>query len=239
MLVKPGDKVAKEQSLITLESDKATMEIPSPGAGVVKEMKVKVGDKVVEGHGDPACSRAASSAREARTEAKAEAPKPSRPAAAASPRRARAAAAPRRAARAARAAAFKPHASPSVRKFARELGVDLAQVQGSGPEGPHPARGRAGLRQGRAGWQSARGCKGGRRRRCRSTCRRGREVDFAKFGPVETKPLSRIQKLSGPVPASQLDLDPARHAVRRSGHHRARGLPQGADRRDGEEAASS
>src|SRR5687768_17322655 len=130
VLVKPGDTVTKEQSLITLESDKATMEIPSPAAGVVKELKIKVGDKVSKGVAilvldakDPGA-------------AKAEAPKPQpqpqvqpqaqRPVAAAS------APAPREEAASSGA---KAHASLSVRKFARELGVDLSRVQGTGPKG--------------------------------------------------------------------------------------------------------
>jgi pyruvate dehydrogenase E2 component (dihydrolipoamide acetyltransferase) len=193
VLVKPGDAVAKEQSLITLESDKATMEIPSPSAGVVKELKIKVGDKVSKG--SPILLLAASGAA-------APAPKEPKEAKAATSNPAPAAAAP-----AARPVprepqeetAAKPHASPSVRKFARELGVDLAQVRGSGPKGrilhsdvqgfvkgalsaggaaaPAVQRGGGALPFNLPAWP---------------------EVDFAKFGPVEVKPLSRIQKLSGP-----------------------------------------
>ena len=130
VLVKPGDKVAKEQSLITLESDKATMEIPSPAAGVVKELKVRTGDKVSQGMAILVLEGA-----EQRAEPRAETVKAT-PAPAAAPAAASAAPAPRTAAAEPREeGAAKPHASPSVRKFARELGVDLARVQGSGPKG--------------------------------------------------------------------------------------------------------
>ncbi|HTM62829.1 MAG TPA: dihydrolipoyllysine-residue acetyltransferase [Burkholderiales bacterium] len=195
VLVKPGDKVAKEQSLITLESDKATMEIPSPSAGVVKELKVKTGDKVSQGM--PILVLEGGEQRAApRGEPKAEAPKAA-PAAAPSPTPA-ASAGTRPVPREPREeTTSKPHASPSVRKFARELGVDLGQVQGTGPKGrilhtdvqsfvkgalakgvrPPDKGGQGGLPFNLPAWP---------------------DVDFAKFGPVETKPLPRIQKLSGP-----------------------------------------
>jgi pyruvate dehydrogenase E2 component (dihydrolipoamide acetyltransferase) len=199
ILVKPGDSVAKEQSLITLESDKATMEIPSPSAGVVKEIRIKVGDKVSKGapilvleyrDGNPQPQLAEKRAAE---KPASEAPRP----AAAAPAPA-AATAPKPVAREPQEeTGSKPHASPSVRKFARELGVDLSRVQGSGPKGrilhsdvqafvkgalakapaPALAKGGGALPFNLPPWP---------------------EVDFAKFGPVETKPLSRIQKLSGP-----------------------------------------
>ncbi|HEY7239555.1 MAG TPA: dihydrolipoyllysine-residue acetyltransferase [Burkholderiales bacterium] len=201
VLVKPGDAVAKEQSLITLESDKATMEIPSPTSGVVKELKIKVGDKVSKGSAILVLSATAGAAPAATASAPAATPAPaqapSRPAAstpAAAP-----APAPRPMPREPQEEiGAKPHASPSVRKFARELGVDLQQVQGSGPKGrilhadiqafvkgalssrvpaPAVAKGGGTLPFNLPAWP---------------------EVDFAKFGPVETKPLSRIQKLSGP-----------------------------------------
>ncbi|HEX9434525.1 MAG TPA: biotin/lipoyl-containing protein, partial [Burkholderiales bacterium] len=122
VLVKPGDKVEKEQSLVTLESDKATMEIPSPAAGLVKEIRVKTGDKVSQGTAILVLETAEQRA-EPRTETRA----PVAKAAAASP--APVPPEPRD------ETAAKPHASPSVRKFARELGVDLTRVQGSGPKG--------------------------------------------------------------------------------------------------------
>jgi pyruvate dehydrogenase E2 component (dihydrolipoamide acetyltransferase) len=198
VLVKPGDAVAKEQSLITLESDKATMEIPSPTAGVVRELKIKVGDKVSKGAPILVLSASAGAAPAAPAKspsaAAAPAQAPSRPVASAPA----AAPAPRPVPREPQEeVGAKPHASPSVRKFARELGVDLHQVQGSGPKGrivhtdvqafvkgalskaPTQVSAKAGgaLPFNLPAWP---------------------DVDFAKFGPVETKPLSRIQKLSGP-----------------------------------------
>ena len=199
VLVKPGDAVAKEQSLITLESDKATMEIPSPDGGVVKELKVKVGDKVSKGSPilvlEPAGAAPAQPREPPRAEPKA-APAP-RPAAVPAPVPA-AEAAPRPVPREPREEVkTKPHASPSVRKFARELGVDLSRVQASGPKGrilhgdvqafvkdalsgvpaQAPAKAGGALPFNLPAWP---------------------EVDFAKFGPIETRPLPRIQKLSGP-----------------------------------------
>jgi pyruvate dehydrogenase E2 component (dihydrolipoamide acetyltransferase) len=188
VLVKPGDTVSKEQSLITLESDKATMEIPSPSAGVVKKIEIKVGDKVSKGM--PILVLEASGQA-----AKAEAPKPA-PAPAGTPAPTREPST-RPVPREPRdETVVKPHASPSVRKFGRELGVDLARVQGSGPKGrilhtdvqayvkgalkgvrPPDKGGQGGLPFNLPAWP---------------------EVDYAKFGPIESKPLARIQKLSGP-----------------------------------------
>src|SRR5438045_3493241 len=131
VLVKPGDSVAKEESLVTLESDKATMEIPSPAAGVVKELKIKTGDKVSQGAPilvlEPADQRAEPRGPEPRPAPKAEAPQAA-PAPASATAATRPAAAPQPGPPATREeAGAKPHASPSVRKFARELGVDLTQ----------------------------------------------------------------------------------------------------------------
>ena len=187
VLVKAGDTVAKEQSLITLESDKATMEIPSPAAGVVKDVKVKVGDKISKGSPILVLDSKDAPAKAAAPETQSPRPQPAKPAPAAAPPVPRA---PHD------ETAAKPHASPSVRKFARELGVDLTRVQGSGPKGrilhtdvqafvktviqqksPAVAKGGGQLPFNLPAWP---------------------DVDFAKFGPVETKPLSRIQKLSGP-----------------------------------------
>jgi pyruvate dehydrogenase E2 component (dihydrolipoamide acetyltransferase) len=188
VLVKPGDAVTKEQSLITLESDKATMEIPSPSAGVVKELKIKVGDKVSKG--SPILVLAASGAS---NPAPAAAPAASKPASAAP------APAPRPVPREPQEeTGEKPHASPSVRKFARELGVDLAQVQGSGPKGrilhSDVQAFVKGALSGKGPAPAARAGGGA----LPFNLPAWPEVDFAKFGPVEVKPLSRIQKLSGP-----------------------------------------
>ena len=198
VLVKPGDKIAKEQSLVTLESDKATMEIPSPAAGVVKEIRIKTGDKVSQG-AVILMLEGVEQRAEPRTEAKAaDAPKaaPSAPAPKPAP-----AAAPRPAEPRDQTAA-KPHASPSVRKFARELGVDLTQVQGSGPKGrilhtDVQAFVKGALARGPAP-AAASGSKAPGGSALPFNLPPWPEVDFAKFGPVETKPLSRIQKISGP-----------------------------------------
>src|SRR5438552_1401644 len=197
VLVKPGDKIAKEQSLVTLESDKATMEIPSPGAGVVKEIRIKTGDKVSRGSVILMLEGAEQRA-EPRTEAKVEAPKaaPAAPAPRAAPAPAPRPAEPRD------ETAAKPHASPSVRKFARELGVDLTQVQGSGPKGrilhtDVQAFVKGALTRGPAP-AAASGSKAAGGGGLPFNLPAWPEVDFAKFGPIESKPLPRIQKLSGP-----------------------------------------
>jgi pyruvate dehydrogenase E2 component (dihydrolipoamide acetyltransferase) len=192
ILVKPGETVAKEQSLITLESDKATMEIPSPAAGVVKELKVKVGEKVSKD--TPILLLAASDASaeapapeprkaEARTEPAAPAPIAA-PSARPVPREPR------------EATATKAHASPSVRKFARELGVPLGEVQGSGPKGRVLHADVQAFVKGAIQGKAPAAPKGGGA--LPFNLPPWPEVDFAKFGPVEKVPLSRIQKLSGP-----------------------------------------
>src|SRR5262245_37687979 len=140
VLVKPGDRVAKEAPLVTLESDKATMEVPAPLGGTVKELRVKVGDKVSEGS---IVLTLESSGDGAATAKPAAAPAPA-PKAAPSPKPAAAPQpapqpAPSRPALAAPAAVdeagfARSHASPSIRRFARELGVDLSRVRGSGPK---------------------------------------------------------------------------------------------------------
>src|SRR5262245_6496641 len=202
ILVKPGDSVQAEQSLITVESDKATMEIPSPAAGVVKEMRVKAGDKVSKG--SPILLLDAGGAAAAPAPRKA--PEPAAPVAApAPPRPAPAAPAPvvpiGRPAPAAPEGAMPgdpvPHASPSVRKLARELGVDLARVRGSGPKGriaqTDVQEFVKGVMRGAPAAPAAPAARGG----LSFDLPEWPQVDFAKFGSVETKPLSRIRKLSG------------------------------------------
>jgi pyruvate dehydrogenase E2 component (dihydrolipoamide acetyltransferase) len=205
VLVKPGDTVTKEQSLITLESDKATMEIPSPADGVVKEVKLKVGDKVskgapilvLESAGAQAGAPGTEPARREK-ETAAEASEPALPQGAPAPAPA-AAIAPRPGGREPEeAVGTKPHASPSVRKFARELGVDLRRVQGSGPKGRVLHSDVQGfVKSALAGAPAARAAEGGGGA-LPFNLPAWPEVDFAKFGPVETQALSRIQKLSGP-----------------------------------------
>jgi len=198
VLVQPGDRIDKDRSLITVESDKASMEIPSPAAGVVQSLLVKVGDKVSQG--SPILTLVTS-------EASAAAPRPapaSAPRAAASsattspPSTAYAVDMVARPEVTASAGAI-PHASPSVRKFARELGVDLAQVAGSGPKGrithddvrEHVKRALSGI--GRPAAAAAAGAAAGG-----LNVIPWPQVDFAKFGPIERVEMSRIRKLSGP-----------------------------------------
>ncbi len=198
VLVKTGDTVKAEDPLVTLESDKSTMDVPSPAAGVVREIKLKVGDKVsagalvlmLESGGTPAAAPVPAKA------AAAPAPAPQAAAKAAPP-----AAKPAPAPAAAPAAAVdeagfgKSHASPSVRRFARELGVDLSRVKGSGPKDrivmeDVQAYVKSELARPRGEGSGAGGGLG-------FNLPPMQPVDFAKFGPVTTQPLSRIKKLSG------------------------------------------
>ena len=203
VMVKPGDNIKVEQSLITVESDKASMEIPSSHAGVLKELKVKVGDTVnigdllaiLEGAVAAAAPLAAAAAPSA---AVAVAPAP---AAAQTPVAAAAAAVAAPAHAPVGTTLGLPHASPSVRKFARELGVPIDEVKGSGPKGritqddvqAFTKAVMSGAAQTKA--QAAKAPAGGG----------GSElglipwpkVDFAKFGPIERKEMSRIKKISG------------------------------------------
>ena len=206
IMVKPGDSIKLEQSLITVESDKASMEIPSSAAGVLKELKVKVGDTVnigdllgtVESAGSPAAASpapAAAAAAPAAAKSESAAPAPAAaPAAAAAPVAAHnPTVAPTGA---------LPHASPSVRKFARELGVPLAEVKGSGPKGritqddvqSFTKSVMSGAVQTKA--QAAKAPAGGGGGAGLDLLP-WPKVDFAKFGPVERKDLSRIKKISG------------------------------------------
>jgi pyruvate dehydrogenase E2 component (dihydrolipoamide acetyltransferase) len=210
ILVKVGDTVKAEDSLITVESDKATMEIPSPGAGVIKELKVKIGDVVNTGSVIAVMEEGgASAAAEApKAEKVAEAPKAApAPAAPAPAPAAQAAPAPSElntpappppapAASPAGPGGDKPHASPSVRKFARELGVDLSRVPASGPKGRilHEDVQNF-VKQALAGGAAAApaGAAGG----AGLNLLPWPKVDFTKFGEIETVPLSRIKKISG------------------------------------------
>jgi pyruvate dehydrogenase E2 component (dihydrolipoamide acetyltransferase) len=209
LLVKPGDVVKPEQSLITVESDKASMEIPSSAGGTVRELKVKLGDKVSQGSVIAVVDATAGTAPSAPAVLMGSPPpqpSPSRgreesPSAVQAPSRAESRTLPTAALppqEPAAPAGQLPHASPSVRKFARELGVPLEQVKGSGPKGritqeDVQAFTKAVMR-GEAGPRSAAGAKGG-----------GGEalgllpwpqVDFEKFGPIERQDLGRIRKLA-------------------------------------------
>lgn len=203
LLVKPGDTVKAEQSLITVESDKASMEIPSSHAGVVKELKIKVGDKVAEG------------SLILMLEAADTAPATAAPAAATTSVATATVAVPVAAAVVAPVAASAPipapmpaaisnhgqkaHASPSIRKFARELGVDLSQVAGSGPKGRvllDDVQGyvKGVIRNGGAASSASGSVSSG----AGLSLLPWPSLDFSKFGSTELQPLSRIKKISGP-----------------------------------------
>jgi len=211
MLVKVGDTVTAEQSLFTVESDKASMEIPSPAAGTITALTLKIGDTVnvgdvvgqmtVQGAAAPLASAAAAPA--AAPAPAAAAPAQAAPAAAAAPVAAAPVAVPAHNPTVAPSGSL-PYASPSVRKFARELGVPLAEVKGSGNKGRITADDvqaftksvMAGAvqtlaQQAAAPAKSSGGNVGG------LEVLAWPKVDFAKFGAVERKDLSRIKKISG------------------------------------------
>ena len=211
LMVKVGDTIKAEQSLITVESDKAAMEIPSSTAGVVKELRVKLGDKVKQGSVVlvlEASGALAAVTAQAPT-ALAAVPVVTAPVVEASPSAAPGVAATVAASVSAAAPAHNPgaptlglpHASPSVRKFARELGVPLEEVKGNGPKGrisqddvqAFTKAVMAGSTQTKA--QAAMAPAGG------DGAALGLipwpKVDFAKFGPIERKEMGRIKKISG------------------------------------------
>jgi len=201
ILIKVGDTVKAEQSLITVESDKASMEIPSSHAGVVKELKIKLGDKVAEGsivlmlEASANTSAPAIASTPAPATASVTTPAPTsiavapevKPAPVSLP-----------ASVDAPVQHGKSHASPSIRKFARELGVDLAQVQGSGPKGRVVLEDVQGfikgvMRSGVSASPVTSGVSGGG-----MSLLPWPSLDFSKFGSTELQPLSRIKKISGP-----------------------------------------
>jgi len=196
ILVKPGDSVELDDPLITLESDKATMDIPAPAADVVQDIGVALGDRVSEGH-EIATLTGATQTASVEHEASTAAPSTANAAQAdqtgpddvAAPEAPKATQSP--AASSPRAESVPAYASPSVRKFARELGVALNEVTGSGRKGritkpdvkAHVKTRLAGGNQGGAG--------SGLSVAAMPT------IDFAKFGPVETVELSKIRRLTG------------------------------------------
>jgi pyruvate dehydrogenase E2 component (dihydrolipoamide acetyltransferase) len=195
VLVKPGDEIAKEAPLVVLESDKASMEVPAPAAGVVKDVKVKVGDKVSQGTviASVATSQTAAVAPAAPAQAAAPAPAPQAPAPqAAAPSPAAAGAAPEAPAPAV-ASKGPVHASPSIRRFARELGVDIAGLSGSGPNGRITREDVQHFVKGALARSAAPGAGGSP-----FGVPPWPKVDFSQYGEIERKPLPRIKKLSGP-----------------------------------------
>ena len=191
VMVKPGDTVAKEQGLITLETDKAAMDVPSPYAGTIKALKVKKGDKVSEGSLVLIIDAQEEAAKPAAAPQKAAAPAASGPVApkpfAAAPV-GQVAAAPASLPPINESGFSKAHAGPSVRKFARELGVDLSRVSGRGRKGRITQEDVKAFVK--AVMQGGLATGGG--------LPKVPEVDFARFGEVEVKPLSRIKRISGP-----------------------------------------
>jgi pyruvate dehydrogenase E2 component (dihydrolipoamide acetyltransferase) len=205
ILVKVGDKVEKEQSIVVLESDKATMDVPSSHSGVVKEIKVKVGDNLSEGSAviileEDAADAANASAPASVSAAPAPSPvaAPAVQPAAAEPPITRAPAPPPMSNTPPAVDAAVSHASPSVRKFARELGVTINQVKGSALKGritqedvqafiKAAMSGGAGTAIGAA---STGGSLGG------LNLIPWPKVDFAKFGEIEHQPLNRIKKIT-------------------------------------------
>lgn len=206
VMVKPGDSVKLEQSLITVESDKASMEIPSSAAGVIRELKVKLGDKVNVGDllallegGAAAVSAPVATAVTVASQVSVSA--------VAAPAPVTAAVSPALPAHNPVAVpAGLPHASPSVRRFARELGVPLDEVKGSGPKGritqddvqAFTKAVMSGATQTKAIAASApKATAGGAGDGAALGLIAWPKVDFAKFGPIERKEMSRIKKISG------------------------------------------
>ena len=200
--VKVGDTVSIDDALVTLESDKATMDVPSSVAGTVKAIKVSLGDRLSQGAVVAVVEAAGAIASAPVAEIKQEAPALPAAAPAAAPVVATPAPEPAPAAAIAAPVSVQPsagtHASPSVRQFARELGVDLSKVTSSGPKGRILKEDVAAFVKGvmKAGPALAAAPSG-------ASLGGGLDllpwpkVDFSKFGPIETQPLSRIKKISG------------------------------------------
>ncbi|MCF1441947.1 dihydrolipoyllysine-residue acetyltransferase [Ralstonia nicotianae] len=199
--VKVGDKVEAEQSLITLESDKATMDVPSPAAGTVKDIRVKVGDAVSEGTLIVVLEGAGGAAAAAPAPAPAPAAAAPSPAPAVAPVAAPAAAPATYTADTVGTIGKAAHASPSVRKYARELGVDVNLVGGTGPKNRITQED---VQRYVKGVMTGQAAAPGKAAAAAAPAGGGElnllpwpKVDFTKFGPVEPKPLSRIKKISG------------------------------------------
>ena len=191
VLVKAGDVIRQEDSLVTLESDKSAMELPSPKSGVVREVRLKAGDRVSQG----AVILVLETAATVVAVPAASVPAPAAAAPAPAPKAAtqvpQAPAAPVEAA----PDGAQPHASPAIRKFARELGVDLTRVKGTAPKNRisrEDVQGyvKATLTQIREGGAGSSGLG--------FAFPALPEIDYSRFGPIESQGLTRIQKLSGP-----------------------------------------
>ncbi|PPD52674.1 MAG: dihydrolipoyllysine-residue acetyltransferase [Methylotenera sp.] len=206
VLIKTGDTIAKDDSLITVESDKASMDIPAPFAGVVKEVKVKIGDKVAEGTLilTLEASDVATTTVEVKPASVPEVPKAAAPVAAI-PEPSRPAPEPPKQVQPAQqpapvgehvvvVAGKLSHASPSIRKFARELGVNLALVKGSGPKNRILQSDVQSFVKGELAKPRTENMGAGLGALATLPMP---VIDFSQFGAIETKPLSRIKKLSG------------------------------------------
>jgi len=198
VMVKAGDTINAEDNLITLETDKAAMDVPSPYAGVIKEVNVKVGDKVSEGslilsiESSVAATTPEEKKPVERTTSQSVAAAPEKPATPAekpipAPTPSPATQPP---VTHTLTSGAKAHASPAIRRFARELGVDLAQIRGSGTKGRVTKDDVQNFVK--AALAQPRGAGGNGLQVLPAPV-----VDFAKYGAIETKPLSRIKKISG------------------------------------------
>jgi pyruvate dehydrogenase E2 component (dihydrolipoamide acetyltransferase) len=200
VLVKPGDTIKIDTSLLTLESDKASMEVPSSDAGVVKEVKVKVGDKVSTGSviltletegAEQAAAKPESKAADTKTETKTEAKAESKPAAKNEPTPIKAEKTAEDPAKVVEGEVEEVHAGPAVRRIAREFGIHLSDVSPTGPKNRILKTDIQGYVQQRLSQVPATAGNSG------MGLPLAPSVDFSKFGPVENQPLSRIQKLTG------------------------------------------
>ncbi len=206
VFVKPGDVIKIDDALVTLESDKATMDVPASAAGIVKEVLVKLGDRIGEGTivvrveatenvATPAPAVTAAPAVSTPVPAVSVEPAPAPPPAA---KPAEAVASPVAANLPSLPLGGSVHASPSIRAYARELGVDLTQVKASGPKSRIVREDITGfvknaMSTGIVPGKAATASSGGNG----LDLLPWPKVDFAKFGPIEVQPLSRIKKISG------------------------------------------
>jgi pyruvate dehydrogenase E2 component (dihydrolipoamide acetyltransferase) len=187
-MVKAGDTVKAEQPLVTLESDKASMEVPSPLGGVVQELKIKLGDRVSEGTVLLTLTTGVAPTRFAPSTAPSAAAAPALSVASVPDASSPPSPSPP-------AALDIPYAGPSVRKLARERGIDLREVKGTGRRGRILLEDVANFTKAPAVATSAPSAPAG----AGLGLLPWPKVDFAKFGPIETKPISRIKKISGPT----------------------------------------